>query len=140
MPRMIAVKTYAGYRAARVEYDKEDLLGTLQQHWATTMSMHGLVAQGDMLTLNDKGGMRVSNRGITRNARDLAELVAICTREGIHCLTVFDETDATYDQFAEWNMTCEAGDDLFLENIADAGPWHHLIDGQKVEQAFRKAA
>lgn len=140
MPRMIAVKTYAGYRAARVEYDKEDLIGTLQQNWATTMSMHGLVAQGDMLTLSDKGGMRVSNRGITRVARDLVELIAICMREGVHSLSVFDETDTTYDQFADWNMTCEAGDDLFLENIAEAGPWHHIIDGQKVEQVFRKAA
>ncbi|WP_298847310.1 hypothetical protein [uncultured Salinicola sp.] len=140
MPRMIAVKTYAGYRAARVEYDKDELLGTLQRHWSTTMSMHGLVAQGDMLTLTEKGGMRVSNRGITRIAGDLTELLAISAREGIHCLTVFDETATTYDQFAEWNMTCEAGEDLFLENISEAGPWHHLIDGQKVAEAFRKAA
>ena len=140
MPRMIAVRTYTGYRAARVEYDREDLLDTLHRHWATTMSMHGLVAQGDMLTLTEKGGMRVSNRGITRIAGGLTELLAISAHEGIHCLTVFDETTTTYDQFAEWNMTCEAGDDLFLENISEGGPWHHLIDGQKVAEAFRKAA
>lgn len=141
MPRMIAVKTSAGYRAARVEYDRDDLLDTLQKHWRTTMSMHGLVAQGDMLTLSNKGGMRVSNRSITRVARDLVELIAICMREGVHSLSVFDETDTTYDQFANWNMTCEAGDDLFLENISEAGPWYDICDSYLIQKIHnRKAA
>ena len=140
MPRMIAVKTSGGYRAARVEYNQEDLLVILEKNWATTIAMHGLVARGDMLILNERGGMRVTNRRITRNAQNLGELLAICMREGVHCITIFDETKATYDAFAEWNMTCEAGHDLFLENISEAGPWHHLIDGQRVEEEFLKAA
>ena len=140
MPRMIAVKTYAGYRAARIEYDREDLIPTLERHWSTTMAMHGLIVQGDMLTLTEKGGMRVSNRGLVRCADTLAELVEGCAREGIHCLSVYDERQDTINEFGEWNMTCEPGSDLFIENIASARPWHHIIDGMKVEEMFRKAA
>jgi len=140
MGRMIAVRTYAGYRAARVEYDRDDLLAALERHWSTTMSVHGLVAQGDMLAIGEKGVMRVINRGVTRTAETLAELVGISSSESVHCLSVFDETMITYDQFAEWNMTCEDGKDLLLENITDAGPWHHLIAGKKVKQAFQKVA
>ena len=128
--RMIAVRTQTGYRAARVQFDKESLVETLEADWRGTMAVHGWVASGDMLTLNGTGAMRVANRKVTRRADTLAELMNNSASEGVHAVSIFDESETTFDQFGDWNMTCEAGDDLFLENIATASCWYHIIDGK----------
>lgn len=138
MARMIVVRTASGYRGARLEYDKEDILDTLKDHWSGTMAIHGLVAGGDMLTLRESGAMRVSNRMITRSAETLIEMVKKCQAEKVHHVSIYDESNKTSMEFAEWNMTCEAGDDLFLENIRMAGPWYHLIDGREVEHLYNQ--
>lgn len=138
MARMIAIKMIAGYRAARLEYDTDEVISTLEDNWNGHITVHVMIADGDMLSLSRGGPMRVSNRRIARAAMTLQELIALANKEGIHRLSIYDEGEGTLDEYADWNMTCESGDDLFIENIATAGPWHHIIDGAMVHQIFSK--
>ena len=141
MATMIAVRTVSGYRAARVEFGFGEIFETLRYNWGQQMAMHSLVAGGDMMSIGRMGAMRAVNSKPTRHADTLFELIKHASAEGVHKTIVYDETDRTFDAYSDWNMTCEPGEDLFIENIADAGPWFLIYDADMVEEIFnRKAA
>lgn len=140
MARMIAARTIVGYRAARLEYDNDDVIKTLETAWVGRLAIHSLVAGGDMLSLRKHAAMRVVNRSVTRHAETLQELIAIANAENIHRLSIHDESGKVFDEYADWNMTCEAGEDLFIENIATSRPWYHVIDGTLVQQISNQKA
>ena len=141
MATMIAVRTVSGYRAARVEFGYGELFDNLRYNWGRQIAMHSLVAGGDMMSVGRVGAMRSANRRPPRYTDTLFELIKLASSEGVHKTIVYDETDRTFDAYADWNMTCEPGEDLFIENIAEAGPWFLIYDADMVEEIFnRKAA
>jgi hypothetical protein len=131
---MIAIRTATGYRSARIEYDGDDIVPTLESEWRSHLALLSLISGGDMLSLKTTGAIRVSNRKPARAEASLAELLADCTAEGIHSISIHDKHEHTLDEFGEWNMTCSDGEDLFLENVGDDGRWYHFIDGARIQE------
>jgi len=131
---MIAIRTATGYRSARIEYDSDAILETLETDWRSHLALLSLISGGDMLSLTEAGAIRASNRRSARAEASLAELLADCTAEGIHSISIHDKHEHTLDEFGEWNMECPDGKDLFLENVGDDGRWHHFIDGTRIQE------
>lgn len=141
MAIMIAVRTVSGYRSARVEYGASDLYETLRYNWGRQMAMHSLVAAGDMMSLGKNTAIRSVNHDQARNTDDFISLIKNSANEGIHKTIIYDESNQTLDSYAEWNMDCSEGEDLFLENISEAGPWYVICDKYMIQEIFnRKAA
>lgn len=144
MQRLIAVRTPQGtydkrgtYNCSVITFASDRTKGILDTQYATSYAAHVLVSGGNLLTI-DNGPIRPFNNAPCVHEQSLVDVMQRATENNIHHISFFDRGQALLKEIGDWNMTCtieETGDDLFIENIATAHRWYHLLDAHA---AFRQ--
>ena len=139
MSRIIAMHSNGVFWAARLVYDRTNVMELLNQKFALPHAAKCLISSGDMLALTSESPMRSSNAARARMIPDFAGVIAFMRETNAHTLSIHDQHGAVMDMIGDWMMECDEGEDLFVENISEDRTWHHILDSYAISKTARAA-
>lgn len=134
MSRIVAMHSNGIFWAAKLVYDRKNVIDLLNQKFAHAHAAKCLISSGDMLALTGESPMRSSNSARARMIPDFAGLIAFMREANAHTLSIHDQHDKVMEMIGDWMMECNEDEDLFVENISEDRTWHHLFDSEIIQQ------
>lgn len=130
MQRLIAVRNPFGtYYCGVVTYSNHRTKRVLEERYPTLYAAQMMISGGDLISI-DVGPLRARNRHCCEREHTLPQIMERAAAGNIHHLSFYDKGDALMEEVGMWEMTCPAGQSIFVENIANAAGWYHIIDAQ----------